>query len=91
MTVSKILPYICCTLEADKTRGTKVARKMRKRNAKTAARVQHTAELTGYGTDYVYKVINGERENEEIMQTYMMLYEGENKLLQSVKELLPFE
>jgi len=61
---------------------------MSKRSAKLAARVQKTAELTGYTADYVYKVLNAVRENEDVMTTYMFLYEGENKLMQAAKKLV---
>lgn len=60
----------------------------RKRSAKLAARVQNTAELTGFTKDYVYAVINGDRENEEIMTTYMFLYEEENKLMKNIKKIM---
>jgi len=63
--------------------------KKRKRSAKLAARVQNTAELTGFTKDYVYAVISGDRENEEVMTTYMFLYEEENKLLKAAKDLVP--
>lgn len=83
------LVFILRPLIKDKTRGIKSMDKKRKRSAKMAARVQNTAELTGFSTDYVYAVISGERDNEEIMITYMFLYEEENKLLKAAKELVP--
>lgn len=72
-----------------KTQGIKSMDKKRKRSAKVAARVQNVAELTNYSTDHVYAVISGDAENEEIMTTYMFLYEEENKLLKAAKELVP--
>jgi hypothetical protein len=72
-------------------RGLKVGRKMAKRNIIQAARVQKTRDLTGKSARHIRRVINGECENEEVMMVYMELAEGENKLLQAVKTLLPFE
>ena len=63
--------------------------KKRKRSAIHAARVQKTAELTGKSTDLVYRVISGERENEDVMTMFMFLQEGENKLLTEAKRLVP--
>ena len=63
-------------------------KKNAKRSAKLAARVQKTAEITGFTTDYIYLVIKGDRKNNDVMQTYMFLHEGENKLLRAAKQLL---
>jgi hypothetical protein len=65
-------------------------RKPTKRNAGVASRVQKTAELARVSERYVRMVINGDRENEEVMRIYMFLNEGENKLLKAAKELVPF-
>jgi hypothetical protein len=64
-------------------------RKMAKRNAALAARVNKTADITGVSKDFVRKVINGERENETVFSVYMSLYEGENELVKEVKKLVP--
>ena len=61
-----------------------------KRNASTATKVQKVAQMAGKSRRYVYMVINGERNNDEIFRAYMMLTEGENKLLKAVKELVHF-
>ena len=59
-----------------------------KRSAKLAARVQKTAEITGFTTDYIYLVVRGDRKNTDVMQTYMFVHEGENKLLKAVRQLV---
>lgn len=53
--------------------------------------VKETALTCGVNERYVRYVINGERENETVMSTYMALAEGSNKLLDEVKKLVPFE
>jgi len=80
-----------CRFIADKTEGNKSMDKKRKRSAIKAAMVQKTAEIAGVDTDTVYAVINGTRNNEEVMTTYMFLQDGENKLMQVVKSLVPFD
>ncbi len=65
-------------------------RKTVKRNAWQASLVQKTAEITGFSGRHVRRVINGEFDNELIMNTYMKLYEGENELLKEVKNAVPF-
>jgi len=59
-----------------------------KKSTKLAARVQKTAEITGFTTDYIYLVLRGDRKDTDVMQTYMFLHEGENKLLKAAKQLL---
>ncbi|HCN82508.1 MAG TPA: hypothetical protein DIT07_02655 [Sphingobacteriaceae bacterium] len=59
--------------------------------------VKKTAELYGVSTSLIYKILSGDRENDEIFMTYMELQEGidaliqENEMLQEVKKLLPFQ
>lgn len=62
-----------------------------KRSASNASLVQKTAEITGKKTNYVRKVLRADRENQTIMNVYMSLMEGENKLLEAVRELVPFD
>ena len=64
--------------------------KTKTRDAIRAARVIKTAEIVGGTTNYVNKVLACERDSEEVMVVYMSLQEGENKLLESVKKLIPF-
>ena len=65
-------------------------KKPNKRDAENAFRVKRTAELTGLKKDAIYKIIRGDRENEEVFTTYMELLERDNALLAEVKKLVPF-
>lgn len=53
--------------------------------------VSQTADITGYKMRYVYMVLQGIRENEAVLTVYMELKEGHNKLLEAVKQLVPFD
>ena len=56
-----------------------------------ATRVKRTAELHGVSKRQVYRVIKGEKFNEEILTTYMFLAgEEENMLVKAAKELVHF-
>jgi Ulp1 family protease len=48
------------------------------------------ADIHGVTPDHVRKVRRGDRVNQSILNTYMELLEGKNKLIQAVKELVPF-
>lgn len=61
-----------------------------KRDSETATRVKRTADLCGVSTRYVYMVIIGDRVDENVLSVYMQLAEGENKLLESVRKVVPF-
>lgn len=62
-----------------------------KRDAFNAVLIQQTADITGVSDRHVRRVINGAYENEGVTTVYMELLEGNNKLLQAVKSLVPFE
>lgn len=64
--------------------------KTRERDADRAAIVHKVASTLGVSVRYVYMVISGERENDEIFATYMYLLEGQNALLEEVKKMVPF-
>lgn len=65
-----------------------------KRSAKTRAIIQDVMEITGYSESMIEKVINGNRENELIMNTYMELLETgnekKNELKMALGVLVPF-
>lgn len=61
------------------------------RDSEKAVRVKRTAITAGVSQSLVYKVIKGERVHDEVMRIYMQLEEGENLLLQAVKQAAPFE
>lgn len=63
---------------------------IKKRDAVLTSRVKKTAKITGVSDRYVRMIINGERTNDEVLSTYMFIQEGENKLLQQAKLLVPF-
>ena len=69
----------------------KILRKTKPRDPVIAARVKRTSELIGVSPRQVYRVIQGEQQNEKIMDTYMFLMEGEeNLLIEAVKKAVPF-
>jgi hypothetical protein len=61
-----------------------------KNKAWKTALVHKTAAIAGVSKAYVYLVISGERENENVMATYMTLWEQENQLLKAVEHMYPF-
>ncbi len=65
-------------------------KKPNQRSAEIAYRVKRTAEITGLKSNTVYKIIRGDRENEEVLTTYMELWERDKVLLSEVKKLVPF-
>ena len=62
----------------------------KKRDAEMAYRVKRVAEICGVKIPSVYKILRGDRNNEEVFTTYMELRERDNKLLDEVKKLVPF-
>ena len=60
------------------------------RDVRRAANIDYTAELTGVDKRSVQRVLAGDQRNERILSTYMEIDEGINLLLQSVKQLVPF-
>ena len=87
--LSSYLDYLC-SVEGNKKRYTKDMEKINKRSAWKASLAQKTAKTCQVSERYVRMVINGDRENQDVMNVYMKLWEGENKLLASVKELVGF-
>lgn len=64
--------------------------KPNKRDAEMAYRVKRVAELTGKNPASVYRILRGDRNNEEVFTTYMELLERDNQLMEEVKKLVPF-
>lgn len=61
--------------------------KKRKKRSETATVI---ASISGFSKRHVQLVMNGDRENEQIL-TASILYEQEkSKLIQKVKQLVPF-
>jgi hypothetical protein len=48
------------------------------------------ARIHGVTADHVRKVIRGDRENDQILGTYMQIIENDNLLLQAAKNIVPF-
>lgn len=61
-----------------------------KKDTKKAANIIDTAEVLGLSQSTVQKVLRGDRENPNVINVFMILDEGKNKLLKAVKELVPF-
>lgn len=49
------------------------------------------AEVHDVTPDYVRKILRGDRENEEILDTVWKVLDAENELLAAVKKAVPFE
>lgn len=87
---------LLCTPQTDYETMINNSDKTKLRDPKKAFLVKKTAELHGVSTSLIYKILSGDRENDEIFMTYMDLKEGidsliqENEMLQEVKKLLPF-
>lgn len=60
------------------------------RDTVRAARIIQTAKIVGVSERQVQRVLNGDQENDEVVLVFMELFEGENKLIQQVKKLVPF-
>lgn len=61
-----------------------------KRDVEVAYRVKRTAEITGLKTNAIYKIIRDDRKNEKVFTVYQELIEGDKRLLEEVKRLVPF-
>lgn len=51
--------------------------------------VERVAGMKGVTKAYVYMVLRGERDNDDIFSCYMELQEGTEKLLEAVKTAVP--
>lgn len=60
---------------------------MRKKRDETAKEI---ARLARCSTSYVRKVMNGDRESEEILTATILYQQGKSKLLKSIEQLVPF-
>ena len=69
--------------------------KSRQKNKEIALRRRDVpalvAEIHGVTADHVRKVVRGDRENEEILATYLQIIKNDNLLLQAVKNVLPVQ
>lgn len=84
------LNYISLVLIRIRKNRLKKMNQPKKRDAEMANRVKRTAELCGVCRPSVYRILRGDRVNEEVFTTYMELLERDNKLMEEVKKLVPF-
>lgn len=57
-----------------------------KRSVDEATRVKKVAQITGKNRRTIKRVINGDYDNDEIMNTYMFLLENENRVFETTKK-----
>lgn len=65
-------------------------RKKTKRDARRVATIKETAEIAKVSTRSVERVLNAEQKNDQVLSIFMTISEEHNKLLRSVKQLVPF-
>jgi len=70
---------------------TKKADKTMFKDSERTFLVKKVAEMHKVSTRYVYYVLSGDREDDDIFKSYMDLKEGNNSLVESVKKLIPFK
>jgi hypothetical protein len=63
---------------------------MNKRDNRKAFIVAEIADKHGVSTRYVYMVLAGSRDNEQILSDYLAVHESTNLLLAAVKNACPF-
>jgi hypothetical protein len=68
---------------------TKNSDKTNIRDVEKSFLVKRVAELHHVSRRYVYYVLNGDRDNDEIFKTYMDLKEGNKALAEEAKKLIP--
>ena len=49
------------------------------------------AKIHGVSDNYVRKILRGDRENDDILDTVWQILDAENALLDAVKKAVPFE
>lgn len=59
------------------------------RNTVKAALTKETAQITGLSERSVRRVLCGDQVNEEVMSTYMELWERYPQMVDAVKQLVP--
>lgn len=64
--------------------------KTNKRDTERAAIILKTADLHKISKRQVRRILDGENQNKEVLETFMFLSEGQNKLVEAAKKLVPF-
>lgn len=65
--------------------------KPKKRDSVKTTLVAQTAEICGVSKRQVYRVLDGQQDNDQIMMVYMELRQGSQELVEAVKQLVPFK
>lgn len=60
----------------------------RRKNTETASTI---ADIAGVTPRYVRMILNGDKDNQAILDAAIIYEEGKNKLLEEVKKLVPFD
>lgn len=68
----------------------KILKNNSKRNHRRTALIKDTAEIVGVSPSMVRKVLNTDRNNDEVIAVHMELQEGYSRLIDEVKKLVPF-
>lgn len=89
MNIPIIFEYLW-SLETTNKSMQKNLRYPKKRSAKRAALIEVTAVLRGVSTRQVQRVLAGDQNNDKVVDTYMELNEGFDKLIDEVKKMVPF-
>lgn len=87
--MSKNEAYICCIEKRYSMRGAKNRQKNKEMVLRRRDVPALVAEIHGVTADHVRKVVRGDRENVEILATYMQIIKKDNLLLRAVKNVLP--
>lgn len=94
MVISFFVLKFVRSLQATKMQGIKNISKNTERDPERAAIVKKVVRITGVSPRHVYRVIRGDRKNENVLSCYMEILEAgnemENRLKEEVKKLVPF-
>ncbi|NNV54567.1 hypothetical protein [Limnovirga soli] len=65
--------------------------KVNTRDVEKAAIIKKTARICTVSDSLVQKVIRGDRDNEIVLSTFMILRDIDNSMVEAVKKMLPFD
>lgn len=87
--MSKNEAYICCIEKRYNMHGAKSRQKNKENVLRRRDVPALVAKIHGVTADHVRKVVRGDRENKEILATYMQIIKNDNLLLKAVKTVIP--
>lgn len=64
--------------------------KTNKRDIERAAIIKKTADIHKLSKRQIRRILACENENKEVLETFMFLSEGQNKLVEAAKQLVKF-